>query len=578
MLRLLKNIKGNVVSRASEDNALYIAKSRILFSMIAVSIMFLILCIRMWDLGLASAEDIKLAKKISNNDFVVERASILDRNGNVLASNLTTASLYANPHKIIDRQAAVSLLCDVFKGKRCLEIEKKLTSDKPFVWLKRHLTPTEQQIVHDLGIAGIGLMRDEKRVYPHANLFAHTIGYVDIDGNGLSGVEQYFDQQLKNDYEPLQLTIDTRIQQVLREEILEQAKAHNAIGGSGVVMNAKNGEVLALVSLPDFDPHDVGSATERQRFNQVTLGAYEMGSTFKVATLAMGLDGKHVELNDVFNTDSTIMIGKKKISNYRGKGGLMTVPEILMYSSNIGSAQVAMKVGISNQRSYLKDFGLLSPVPIELPETAHPLYPPAKLWSQASLITISYGHGIAVTPLHVAQVMGAIVNGKLVRPTLLKTFEDKIADAPQVLSEKSVEMMRKLLRLVVIDGYGKKANVEGYFVGGKTGTAEKLSGRTYTKNANLASFMGAFPMHDPEYVVVVLIDEALPNKENGGFTTGGMLAAPVAGRIIERIAPILSVKPRNAEDQDVIEKLTLRYNPKNPMTLQKIHKEKPNAN
>jgi cell division protein FtsI (penicillin-binding protein 3) len=241
-----------------------------------------------------------------------------------------------------------------------------------------------------------------------------------------------------------------------------------------------------------------------------------------------------------------------------------------MYSSNIGSAQIGLKVGTQQQRKYLADWGMLAKVDLEIPERAAPLYPSAKLWSQASTITISYGHGIAVTPLHVVRAIAAVVNGGyMVKPTLLKIDNPNDAPKTRVISSNTSETMRKLLRLVAIDGYAKKANVDGYFVGGKTGTAEKVVGNVYSKNANLASFMGAFPMDNPKYAVVVLIDEALPNSINMGFTTGGMIAAPVAGRIIEKIAPILGVAPRSADNSEVAKTLNLKYQPRNPMSFKK---------
>ncbi len=559
--------------KSVEDIALSVCHNRLVFTMGIMCLIFSILIFRLFDISLSSNEDIKIVGKTtnSNNDFLYQRASIEDRNGSIIAVNLTTASLFANPAKVVEPHIAAEKLCRIFEANKCMEIKEKILSDKPFSWLKRHLTPVEQQYINDLGIAGINFMKDEKRVYPHGNLFAHVAGYVDVDGNGLAGIERYFDERLKNSNEPIKLAVDVRIQQILRDEILEQAIAHSAIGGSGVVMDANTGEIIAMTSLPDFDPHNVGRSSERARFNQVTLGAYEMGSTFKILTLAMGLDGKHIGINDAFNTDEVIKIGNKQIGNYRGKGGIMATPEVLMYSSNIGSAQIGMKIGTKQQREYLSELGMLSQVKVELPERAYPLYPQAKLWTQASTITISYGHGIAVTPLHVARAISAVVNGGyMVDPTMLKVTDPSTIERKQILTAETSETMRKLLRMVVVDGFGKKANARGYFVGGKTGTAEKVSGHGYSKTANIASFIGAFPIHDPKYVVVVLIDEALPNAQNAGFTTGGMLAAPVAGSVISKIAPILGVNPRADNDEWVAEKLSIKYQPRNPLTLKKV--------
>jgi cell division protein FtsI (penicillin-binding protein 3) len=556
-----------------EDGALQLCHQRIKFLSACVLIAFTVLVIRLFDVSLSNQEDIKISgpkNSDTQSDFVVQRAGIEDRNGTIMAINLTTASLYANPNRMLEPTVAVQKLCAILDNVKCGEIENKIVSGKTFTWLKRHLAPIEQQKVNDSGIVGVQFVKDEKRVYPHGPLFAHVLGYVDIDGNGLAGVEKFFDAQLKTTNKPIRLSLDVRVQQILRDEILAQASEHSAIGGSGVIMDVQTGEIIAMASLPDFDPNHAARVSESSRFNQVTLGAYEMGSTFKVLTMAMGLEGKHIGVNDVFDTDAVVKIGNKKIQNFRGKGGMMSTPEVLMYSSNIGSAQIGLKVGTQQQRKYLADWGMLAKVDLEIPERAAPLYPSAKLWSQASTITISYGHGIAVTPLHVVRAIAAVVNGGyMVKPTLLKIDNPNDAPKTRVISSNTSETMRKLLRLVAIDGYAKKANVDGYFVGGKTGTAEKVVGNVYSKNANLASFMGAFPMDNPKYAVVVLIDEALPNSINMGFTTGGMIAAPVAGRIIEKIAPILGVAPRSADNSEVAKTLNLKYQPRNPMSFKK---------
>ena len=568
--------KANILrptSRTIEDQALAISRNRLVFLIGLFSLVFTIIIFKLFEVCLSNKEDIKIASRYdtpSNNAFLVNRAAIEDRNGSIIAVNLSTASLYANPSKVIDKPHAIDELCKIFEGSKCSDVKVKINNGKNFSWLKRHLTPIEQQHVNDLGIPGINFVKDEKRVYPHVNLLSHIIGFVDIDGRGLAGIERTFDERLNNNNEPLKLSVDVRIQQILRDEILEQAINHSAIGGSGVIMDVNTGEIIAMASLPDFDPNNLPASSERSRFNQVTLGTYEMGSTFKVLTLAMGLDGKHININDTFNTDEVIKIGNKQIKNYRGQGGIMATPEVLIYSSNIGSAQIGMKVGTKKQKAYLADLGMLSSVDIELPEKGYPLYPSQKLWNNASTITISYGHGIAVTPLHVARAISAIVNGgRMVKPTLLRVNDETKIESKRIISESTSLIMRKLLRMVVVSGYGKKADVEGYFVGGKTGTAEKLSGRVYSKNTNIASFVGAFPINDPKYVIVVLIDEALPNKLNAGFTTGGMIAAPLAGKIIERVAPLLGIQPRSHEDKDVADTLSLSYQPRNPLSFKK---------
>ncbi|MFI4983827.1 MAG: peptidoglycan D,D-transpeptidase FtsI family protein [Rickettsiales bacterium] len=534
-------------AKSVEDTALSTSRNRLAVVIIVVSLAFMILLYRLFDISLSSKEDLQTFKA-KGTDFFVQRAAIEDRDGTLLAINLSTASLYANPMEIIDVASAANKLCGIFPNVNCKDMLEKLRPTKTFTWLKRHITPKEQQEVNDLGVPGLYFLKEEKRIYPHNNLFSHVLGFSDIDNNGISGVERYFDNDLKNNSKkPLLLSLDTRVQEALKEELQQQVTDHQAIGGSGIVMDVNTGEVLAMVCLPDFDPNKPQKASEAQRFNQLTLGVYEMGSTFKVFTTAMGLDGKFVTVNDAFDTSATVMVGNHKISDFRGKGGVLSVPEILMYSSNIGTAQIAQRVGVTKQKEYMRKFGFLSPMEIELPEKSATLYPSDKRWSNASLVTISYGHGISVTPMHVIRAFASVVNGgKLIKPTLLKVDEPQNVDGETVLKENTSQLMRKLLRLVVTGGSGRKANTEGYLVAGKTGTAEKIVGSRYSKNQNIALFICAFPIDDPKYAVLIMVDEAKRNALNGGFTTGGTLAAPVAGRVIERIAPILGVAPQKA--------------------------------
>ncbi len=557
---LKERMKFKPTTKVVEDSALEVSRNRLAVVLVATCFVFFVLIFRLFEVSLSNSEDIKISSKANSADFFVQRASITDRNGAMLAVNLSTASLYANPNEVIDYKDTAHELCKQLAIKKCNELTENLKPGKSFIWIKRHLTPKEQQSVNDLGLPGLYFIREEKRVYPHNNLFSHVLGFVDLDGNGISGMEKQFDEYLSNNNKPLQLSLDLRVQEVLREELADQAKLHNAIGASGIVMDANTGEIVAMASLPDFDPNHAGAAKERQRFNQVTLGVYEMGSTFKVLTTAMGLDGNFIRVNDAFDTAVPILVGNHRISDFRGKGGVLSVPEILMYSSNIGTAQIGLKVGVKSQKKYLNKFGLMQPLEIELPEKSHSLYPSDKRWSQASLITISYGHGISVTPLHTVRAFASVVNGgKLFKPTLLKVDDPEDLDGEQILNQSTSETMRKMLRLVVTGGSGRKANADGYVVAGKTGTAEKIVGNRYSKKSNIALFICAFPIDDPKYVVMVMIDEAKANSINGGFTTGGAIAAPVAGNVISRIAPILGVKPRKQEDPEVQEKLSLVY-------------------
>lgn len=550
-------------TKAVEDSALDVSKNRLAVVLVVVTFAFAVLLFRLFELSITSQEDFKNVARSNKSgiDFFQQRASVTDRQGVIIATNLSTASLYANPSEIIDPKLTAQIVCKTFSSLNCGDVLKKLQSKKTFIWIKRHLTPKEQQNVNDLGIPGLYFIKEEKRVYPHNSLYSHIIGFVDVDGKGLAGVEQYFNSSLVNESgNPLELSVDTRVQEILHNELQEQVQLHSAIGASGAVMDVNTGEIVAMVSLPDFDPNKPNKTSERARFNQITLGTYEMGSTFKVFTTSSGLDGNFIKVNDAFNTDASVMVGNYKIKDFKPKGGVLSVPEILMYSSNIGTAQIAMKIGVKKQQEYMKKFGLLSGIEIELPEKSYPLYPSLKNWGHPSLVTISYGHGIAVTPLHVLKAFSAIVNGgKLVKPTLLKVADS--ADVPHeiILKDDTSKTMRKLMRLVVTKGSGKKANAEGYVVAGKTGTAEKLNGGKYSKNSNLALFVCAFPIDDPKYALFIAIDEAKKNSLNGGYTMGGVLAAPVAGNVITRIAPILGVSPRNEADLEIQDKTSLVF-------------------
>jgi cell division protein FtsI (penicillin-binding protein 3) len=556
-----------VIERAKSANyekAMEICHARLSFVIICICLAFTILILRLFHLTIfSSLEDIKISShnKVTR-EFSINRASIHDRNKEILATNITTASLYANPQDLIDPIDTASKVHSILGG-NLVELEKKFTSKKTFIWVKRHLTPKEQQKIHNLGTPGLYFTKDEKRIYPQTNLFAHAVGFVDIDGNGLAGIEKYFDKDLKEYTElPLELTLDSRVQNIAKEELLNSIENNQAIGGSSLVMDINSGEILAWVSLPDFNPHNIDGASDRQRFNQISLGSFEIGSVMKAVTTATALDLRLINVNDSFNVSMPLQIANFKIHDYKGKGGELSVPEILMYSSNIGTARIATQIGVKQQQEYLRKFGLLDKLSIEIPEKSSPRYPSKKRWNEVSLITISYGHGIAVTPLHLVQAIAAIANGGvLVKPTLLKHHAPN-QEKTQVVSEETSKLMRKLLRLVVTGGSGKKSEVPGYFLAGKTGTAEKICGKGYCKNSNLSSYVAVYPIHDPRYLILVMIDEAKPNSYNGYLTSGGAVATTSVKEIVKRISPILGVYPALDNYDAIQELLSLDYKPR----------------
>ncbi len=473
---------------------------------------------------------------------IVQRADILDRNGVVLATNVLTASLFADPREIPDAAGAAQLLATVLPELSVGELETRLGLDGTFVWIKRNLTPRQQYDVNRLGIPGLYFQEEEKRVYPQGSLVAHVVGFTDIDGRGLAGIEQSFDDVLNAGAHPMRLSIDVRIQHIVRQEVTNAIEAFEAIGGTGIVLDVRTGELISLVSLPDFDPHRAGTATEEQRFNRATLGTYEMGSTFKLLTAALALDSGLVTLTDTFDATHPIRVGGFTIEDYKPENRFLTVPEVLVYSSNIGAAKMAMTVGEERQREFFDRMGMFRATSIELPEAGEPLYP--STWRPINTMTAAFGHGIAVTPLHLASAVAALVNGGTLRPaTLIARAPDEVFEGEPVVSASTSLAIRQLMRLIVETGTGRKADVPGYLIGGKTGTAEKLQASHYSQNARVASFIGAFPMNDPRFVVFVMVDEPKPNEFSHGYATGGWVAAPAVGRIVQRMAPLLGIEP-----------------------------------
>lgn len=471
------------------------------------------------------------------------RADIVDRNGELLATSLATSSLYANARVILDPAEAAQKLLTVLPELKYDEVLKRLQSDKVFVWLARHLPPQKQAEVLRLGIPGIYLQKDQRRVYPHGELFAHVLGYTDIDNQGLAGLERKFDGQLTSKMEPLQLSMDMRVQHVLKEELLAGIEKYKAQGGAGLVMNVQTGEIVALVSLPDFDPNHAGKvASEDAMFNKITLGSYEMGSSYKVFTTALYLESGISGIMKRFDVSEPIRMGRFKITDYHRHPDPLTVAEIFMESSNIGAAKMAMQMGPEAQRAFYEKLGFLNSVALEVPEVGSPLYP--RNWSEATMISASYGYGVSISPLQLATGFGGVINkGIMQKPTLMKVQSHDELSGQRVVSEKTSEMMRRLLYMIVGHGRGRKAQVVGYMLGGKSGTANTLVNGRYVKGSNLTSFMSAFPMTNPKYSVLIMVDRPQGIKETFGFNAGGWNAGPIAGKVIRRIAPLLNVMP-----------------------------------
>ncbi|MEZ5830253.1 MAG: penicillin-binding protein 2 [Dongiaceae bacterium] len=523
--------------------ALEVSHSRVLLGASLFAVVFLVIAARLVAVTLLpDSGDTAVAAPVKIK--TADRADIVDRNGVVLATSLTTASLYANPRQIQDPDGYAQQLNSVLPDLNIASTAAKLDSERGFVWLKRDLTPRQQQAVNRLGLPGIYFQAESKRIYPQGNLTAHLVGFTDVDSRGLSGVEKSFDDLLQGGERPLQLSIDVRVQHILHEELSRAIADFNGIGGAGVIMDLHTGEILSLVSLPDFDPAQPGDADDDTRFDRATLGLYEMGSTFKIFNTAIALDSGTATLADGFDASKPIRIGGYTISDYHGKYRFLSIPEIFTYSSNIGSAKMADVFGPEMQQAYLKRFGLMDKSPVELPEVGDPLYPAPKNWKRINTMTIAYGHGISVSAMQLLTAVAGIVNHGIMRePTLLKRAPGEVSEGTRIVSEQTSEQLRQLMRLVVQVGTGKKANAPGYLVGGKTGTADKQKGHGYATNSRLASFVAAFPMNNPRFAIVAMVDEPKPNAHSYGYATAGWVTAPVIGAVVERIAPLYGLKP-----------------------------------
>lgn len=480
------------------------------------------------------------------SDERILRREITDRNGMVLATSIATASLVANPTLIRHEAQVAQDLHTIFPDQPASALKAKLMQKRSkFLYIKRHLKPAEQEAVNNLGVPGLFFEPDYRRVYPYEGLFAHVIGYVGVDNQGLAGAEKYFDRALEDPvlaHKPLVLSVDLRVQAMLRDELKDAVREYNAIGATGVVYDIEKGEILGMANLPEFDPHRPGAAKQEALFNRATLGAYEMGSTFKTFTVASALDSGVTTLNGGYDASRPIQAAGFKISDSHPKNRWLSTPEIYAYSSNIGTVRMALAMGRERQQDFLRKLGMFAPVSVEMPERAHPLLP--RQWGEISTMTVSFGHGISVSPLHVIQGIASIVNGGRKAPlTLVKNGNAKKEKGERVISEETSQKMRSLMRLVVAHGTARGADAKGYRVGGKTGTAEKIVGGRYDRDKKLASFIGAFPMDAPRYVVLVIIDEPKGTKATYGYATGGWVAAPAVGKLVQRIAPILGVAP-----------------------------------
>jgi cell division protein FtsI (penicillin-binding protein 3) len=500
---------------------------------------------------------------------LAQRAMITDRNGQILAISLPTVALFADPRQIIDPvEAAHKLKQALPRIDEDVARTRLSDTNRQFVYLERQITPREELAINALGIPGIDFRPTEQRHYPMGRTAAQILGGTDVDEHGVAGVEKYFDQRLFADNSPLRLAIDVRVQAVVRDELSKAIDFFQAIGGCGIVMDVNTGEVLGMVSLPDYDASSFGNAPADDRFNRAVTGMYEPGSTFKLQTASMALDSGIVHIWDEFDASHPIQIGRFTISDFEGKHRWLYLPEVLAYSSNLGAAHIADTVGGERQRAWLKSMGMFNRIGIELPEAGLPIVQSAAAWKQVVTMTVGFGHGISVSPLHVLRGTAAVATGILMRPTLVAQSPDSHPEGVRVMQPATSDTMRKLMRLVVTDGFGKQAEVAGYYPGGKTGTAEKVGKHGYKRgfkeSFNVAAFTSVFPMNAPRFAVYIMVDEPHGNKSTYGYSTAGWVAAPAVGRVIARIAPMLGMLPDIQDAPAINQSLYIPLQPARP--------------
>ncbi len=503
-----------------------------------------------------TSDNVSETRRATASEISSARPDIVDRNGEILATDVKTVSVFAEPRNIVDKDEAVELLTAVLPDLNASELREKLGTKKGFVWVKREITPRQQAEVHRLGIPGVGFLPENKRVYPNAQVAAHVLGFANIDNVGIAGMEKYIDGQglqdlngagfnLKaEDLKPVELSLDLRVQHIMRDELVKAMQKYKAKAAAGAIVDVNTGEVISLVSLPDFDPNNPVDALEKDRINRINVGVYEMGSTFKAITTAMALDSGKFTINSTLDARSGLRYGKFTIGDYHGTHRILTVPEVFIHSSNIGTARMALGIGVDGHKAFLKKMGQLDRLRTELPENAEPLVPPR--WGELNTVTIAFGHGIAVAPLQAVMATAALVNGGwLIKPTFLKRTEvEAREDAVRVIKPETSEAMRYVMRLNAERGSATRAAIAGFYVGGKTGTAEKVIGGRYSKNKLLTTFMAISPSDKPRYLILTILDEPQGLPETYGFATSGWNAAPTTGNIIERAAPLLGIPPR----------------------------------
>jgi cell division protein FtsI (penicillin-binding protein 3) len=496
------------------------------------------------------------ARRAAADAVAAARPDILDRNGEILATDVKTMSVFVEPRRLIDKDEATELLTAALPGLDAHDLRERLGAKKGFVWVKREVTPHQRDEVFHLGLPGVGLLAENKRVYPNGPIGAHVLGFANVDNAGIAGIEKYIDGQgladlhgagfnlVPENMQPVSLSLDIKATHAVRDELAKAVEHFRAKAGAAAIMDVNTGEVIALASLPDYDPNKPTDALDPNHINRMSVGVYEMGSTFKALTIAMALDSGKVNLNSHLDARTALAFGRFKIHDYHAANRVLTLPEVFVHSSNVGTARMALGQGVERHKAFLRKMGQLTRMRTELPESAEPIVP--KSWGELNTMTIAFGHGLAVAPLQAAMAVSALVNGGfMMKPTFLKRNEEEAkAQAVRVIKPETSEALRYVMRLNAEKGSATKAAVPGYFIGGKTGTAEKVIGGRYSKNRLFTTFMAIAPADKPKYLFVTLYDEPQPLPETFGFATAAWNAGATTGKIIERVTPLLGLPPR----------------------------------
>ncbi|WMT85842.1 penicillin-binding protein 2 [Pelagibacterium sp. 26DY04] len=527
--------------------------ARIRWAMVFVLLVFSVMFGRLIWLG--NVEVDTSIEGQTRDAIMASRPSILDRNGLEMAVDIRVPSLFAEPRRIIDVDEAADAILTVLPDLDPAWLRNRLTGDRGFVWIARELTPAQQDRIMRLGIPGLDFLEESKRFYPGGTVASHVMGAVNIDNVGIAGIEKHLDDDnlallqnlgLARDsaLTPVNLSIDLRVQHILHDELVDALERYQAIAAAGAIMNVNTGEIVAMASLPDFDPNAPATMLQEGHFNRITAAKFEPGSTFKTVTMAATLDSGAVRITDQIDARFGVRFGRYTIEDFHGKYRILSVPEVYQYSSNIGTIKMMQAMGKDNFRAFIARMGFDGVPPIELPEVTQSAVPAN--FSEVGAATASFGHGLSVTPLQTLRAISAFVNGgKLVEPTLFpRTEAEAMANAPQVISEQTSLYIRYLMRLNALSGSGSRGNAiaEGYRWGGKTGTAEKVVDGRYSSEKSLAFFVSAFPLDNPQYAMIVLVDEPRPENEQSG-RTAGWNAGEMSGRIVTRIAPMLGIQP-----------------------------------